>query len=175
MKLPRRKFLQLTAGAATAPAFPRFAWALDYPGRPVRLVVAFFAGSLSDILARTIADGLSKQLGQQIIVDDQPGAGGNLATDMVVRATPDGYTLLEATSANVWNAALYDKLGFDFIRDIAHRRRRRSKSSTSSTQRYAIYSALMPADLKRLPHFSLSTTINLPNSAGVIGAGTLPS
>ena len=100
-------------------AFPRFASALDYPTRPVRFVVAFFAGSLSDILARTIADGLSKQLSQQIIVDDQPGAGGNLATYMVVRAPPDGYTLLEATSANVWNAALYDKLSFDFIRDIA--------------------------------------------------------
>jgi tripartite-type tricarboxylate transporter receptor subunit TctC len=119
MKLYRRKFLHLAAGAAAIVAFPRFASALDYPTRPVRFVVAFFAGSLSDILARTIADGLSKQLNQQIVVDDQPGAGGNLATDMVVRAVPDGYTLLEATSANVWNAALYDNLRFDFIRDIA--------------------------------------------------------
>lgn len=85
----------------------------------MHFVVAFFAGSLSDILARAIAEALSKQLGQQIIVDDQPGAGGNLATAMVVRASPDGYTLLEATSANVWNATLYDNLSFDFIRDIA--------------------------------------------------------
>jgi tripartite-type tricarboxylate transporter receptor subunit TctC len=97
----------------------RFVLASDYPSRPVHFVVAFFAGSLSDILARAIAEALSKQLGQQIIVDDQPGAGGNLATAMVVRASPDGYTLLEATSANVWNATLYDNLGFDFIRDIA--------------------------------------------------------
>ena len=85
----------------------------------MRFVVAFFAGSLSDILARSIAPSLSKRLGQEVVVDDQPGAGGNLATNIVVRASPDGYTLLEATSANVWNAALYDTLNFDFIRDIA--------------------------------------------------------
>jgi tripartite-type tricarboxylate transporter receptor subunit TctC len=119
MKLDRRKFLHLSAVAAAVLAFPRFASALDYPTRPVRFVVAFFAGGLSDILARTIAEALSKQLGQQVIVDDQPGAGGNLATAMVVRALPDGYTLLEATSANAWNATLYDNLSFDFIRDIA--------------------------------------------------------
>jgi tripartite-type tricarboxylate transporter receptor subunit TctC len=119
MTLPRRKFLHLAAGAAAVSAFPRFATALDYPNRPVRFVVEFFAGSLSDIIARTIAEGLSKQLGQQVIVDDQPGAGGNLATSLVVRASPDGYTLLEATSSNVWNAILYEKLSFDFVHDIA--------------------------------------------------------
>jgi tripartite-type tricarboxylate transporter receptor subunit TctC len=85
----------------------------------VRLVVGFFAGGLSDILARVMAQALSKRLGQQVVVDDQPGAGSNLATDMVVRATPDGYTLLEVTSGNVWNVSLYDNLSFDFIRDIA--------------------------------------------------------
>jgi tripartite-type tricarboxylate transporter receptor subunit TctC len=114
MKLPRRKFLHLAVGAATVTAFPRFSTALDYPNRPVRVVVEFFAGSLSDIIARTIAEGLSKQLGQQVIVDDQPGAGGNLAT-----SPPDGYTLLEATSSNVWNTILYEKLSFDFVHDIA--------------------------------------------------------
>jgi tripartite-type tricarboxylate transporter receptor subunit TctC len=119
MKLPRRKFLRLAVGGATVTAFPRFATALDYPNRPVRFVVEFFAGSLSDIIARTIAEGLSKQLGQQVIVDDQPGAGGNLATSLVVRAAPDGYTLLEATSPNVWNETLYDNLSFDFVHDIA--------------------------------------------------------
>jgi tripartite-type tricarboxylate transporter receptor subunit TctC len=167
MKLPRRKFLQLTAGAATAPAFPRFAWALDYPGRPVRLVVAFFAGSLSDILARTIADGLSKQLGQQIIVDDQPGAGGNLATDMVVRATPDGYTLLEATSANVWNAALYDKLGFDFIRDIA------AVASISRTPGVMAVAPSFPA--KTVPEFMTYAKEN-PGKINMAsgGIGSLP-
>jgi tripartite-type tricarboxylate transporter receptor subunit TctC len=111
--------LYLAGSVAAVPSFLRFVLASDYPSRPVHFVVAFFAGSLSDILARAIAEALSKQLGQQIIVDDQPGAGGNLATAMVVRASPDGYTLLEATSANVWNATLYDNLSFDFIRDIA--------------------------------------------------------
>jgi len=119
MEIPRRPFLHLAGGAAAAFAFSNLAAALDYPKRPVRFVVAFFAGSLSDILARSIAPSLSKHLGQEVIVDDQPGAGGNLATNIVVRASPDGYTLLEATSANVWNAALYDTLNFDFIRDIA--------------------------------------------------------
>jgi tripartite-type tricarboxylate transporter receptor subunit TctC len=119
MKLPRRSFLHLAAGAATLPTLSRTASALDYPTRPVHLIVGFFAGSLSDILARSIAQWLSGRLGQQVIVDDQPGAGANLATDMVVRARPDGYTLLETTSANAWNATLYDKLSFDFIRDIA--------------------------------------------------------
>ena len=85
MKLRRRKLLHLGAGAAAALGFPRFAWALDYPTRPIHLVLPFFAGGLADILARTIAEGLSKRLGQQIIVDDQQGAGGNLATAMVVR------------------------------------------------------------------------------------------
>lgn len=119
MKLPRRKFLQLSAGATALPALSRIAKAQVYPSRPVRFIAPFFAGSLSDILARPIAQWLSKRLGQQVIVDDQPGAGGNLATDIVVRAPPDGYTLLEVTSANAWNATLYDKLTFDFIRDIA--------------------------------------------------------
>jgi tripartite-type tricarboxylate transporter receptor subunit TctC len=118
MKLLRRKFLHLAVGAATVTAFPRFATALDYLNRPVRFVVEFVAGCLSDIIARTIAEVLSKQLGQQVIVDDQAGAGGNLATSLVVRGPPDGYTLLEATSSNVWNAILSEKLSFDFVHDI---------------------------------------------------------
>jgi tripartite-type tricarboxylate transporter receptor subunit TctC len=119
MKLPRRQFLHLAAGAAALSVRSRRAAALDYPTRPVHFIVGFFAGSLSDILARPIAQWLSKRLGQQVIVDDQPGAGANIATEMVVRAPPDGYTLLEATSTNAWNATLYDKLSFVFIRDIA--------------------------------------------------------
>jgi tripartite-type tricarboxylate transporter receptor subunit TctC len=119
MRLARRELLVIATSTAAAAVYPLLASALDYPSRPVRLIVGFFAGSLSDILARTIAENLSRRLGQQIIVDDQPGAGSNLATDLVVRASPDGYTLLVIGSANVWNAALYDKLSFDFIRDIA--------------------------------------------------------
>jgi tripartite-type tricarboxylate transporter receptor subunit TctC len=119
MKLPRRNFLYSAVSAAAVSAVSRVALALDYPTRPVRLVVGFFAGGLSDILARVMAQALSKRLGQQVVVDDQPGAGSNMATDMVVRATPDGYTLLEVTSGNVWNVSLYDNLSFDFIRDIA--------------------------------------------------------
>jgi tripartite-type tricarboxylate transporter receptor subunit TctC len=119
MKFPRRKFLRMVAGAAMLPVTTRFASAIDYPTRPVHLIVQYFAGSLSDIVARLMAQWLSKRLGQQVIVDDQPGAGGNIATEMVVGARPDGYTLLNVVSANVWNATLYENLSFNFIRDIA--------------------------------------------------------
>jgi len=119
MKLPRRKFLQLAAGAAVLPAMSNMASALDYPTRPVRFVVGFPAGSATDIVARLIAQSLSGQLGQQFIVDDRPGAGSNLAAEVVVRAEPDGYTLLQVASPNAINATLYDNLSFNFIRDIA--------------------------------------------------------
>jgi tripartite-type tricarboxylate transporter receptor subunit TctC len=120
MKFGRRQFLRRAGGAAVLVLGPRIARALDYPTRPVRLVVEFFPGSLGDIIARMVAPGLSNRLGQQLVVENQPGAGGNLATAMVARAPPDGYTLLEVTSANAWNATLKDNdLNFDFIRDIA--------------------------------------------------------
>jgi tripartite-type tricarboxylate transporter receptor subunit TctC len=119
MKLPRRHFLHLAAGAAALPAASRMACALDYPSRPVRFVVGFPAGSATDIVARLVAQALSEQFGQQFIVDDRPGAGSNLAADVVVRADPDGYTLLQVASPNAINATLYDNLGFNFIRDIA--------------------------------------------------------
>ena len=119
MKLGRRTFLHLPAGAVAWAAAPRIAWALDYPTRPVRLIVEFFPGSLTDITARLIARWLSTRLGQQVVVENQSGAGGNVATGLVARAPPDGYTLLEATSANAWNATLYQNLNFDFIHDIA--------------------------------------------------------
>ena len=118
MKLPhRRQFLHLVEGAAALPAISRVAWAQVYPSRPVRLIVGFPAGGLTDILARLLGPWLSERLGQQFIVEDQPGAGTNLATDAVVRALPDGYTFLMATSTNAINATLYDKLKFNFIRD----------------------------------------------------------
>ncbi len=117
MKLPRRTFLHLAAGAAALPAFSPSASARDYPTRPVRLVVGFFAGGLTDILARVLSQPLSGRLGQQFVVEDQPGAGTNLATEAVVKAAPDGYTLLMATSSNAINATLYANLHFDFVRD----------------------------------------------------------
>ena len=117
MKLPRRHFLHLAAGAAALPAMPRIALAETYPSRPVHLIVGFPAGGLTDILARLLSPWLSERLGQQFIVEDQPGAGTNIATETVVRALPDGYTFLMATSTNAINATLYDNLKFNFIRD----------------------------------------------------------
>jgi len=119
MKLPRRNFLHLAAGAAALPAVSRIAMAQTYPSRPVRLIVTTAAGGSPDIIARLIGQWLSERLGQPIIVDNRPGAGTNIGTEMGVRAPPDGYTLLMALSANAINATLYDKLPFNFIRDTA--------------------------------------------------------
>jgi tripartite-type tricarboxylate transporter receptor subunit TctC len=119
MKFPRRQFLHLAAGAGALPALPRLAWALDYPTRPVHLLVGFAAGGPLDTSARLIGQWLSERLGQPFVIENRPGAGSNLATEIVTRAPPDGYTLLEASAANAWNAALYDNLSFNFIRDIA--------------------------------------------------------
>ena len=119
MKLPRRYILQLGGAIAAAAALPRSASALDYPVRPVRLIVGFPAGGPSDILARLIARWLTERLGQPFVVENQPGAASNIATATVVRALPDGYTLLLVGPANAINASLYDKLEFDFMRDIA--------------------------------------------------------
>jgi tripartite-type tricarboxylate transporter receptor subunit TctC len=119
MKLPRRKFLQLTAGATALPAVPRLARALDYPSRPVRLIVGYAAAGPTDITGRLVGQWLSQRLGQQFVVENRPGAGSNVGTELVVRASPDGYTLLLANTANAVNATLYDKLNFNFVRDIA--------------------------------------------------------
>jgi tripartite-type tricarboxylate transporter receptor subunit TctC len=120
VKLPhRRQFLHLASGAVALPALSRIASAQTYPTRPVRLVVGFAAGQAIDILARLIAQSLSERFGQQFVVENRPGGGGNIATEAVVRAPPDGYTLLAVGSNNMINATLYEKLNFDFIRDIA--------------------------------------------------------
>ena len=119
MKLPRRRFLHLAAGAAALPAASRFAWAQAYPARPVRLIIGYPPGSGPDINARLIGQWLSERLGQPFVIDNRPGAGSNIGTEAVVRAPADGYTLLIAASANASNATLYDKLDFNFIRDIA--------------------------------------------------------
>src|SRR5438094_5064665 len=119
MKLSRRKFLHLAAGAAALAAVTSIARAQTYPTRPVRIIVGFPPGGVSDLYARLVAQSLSERLGQQFIVENRPGAGGNLATEAVVRATPDGYALLLTASNDAWNASLYDNLNFNFIRDIA--------------------------------------------------------
>ena len=119
MKLPRRQVLHLAAGAAALPAVSRLAWAQAYPTRPVRLIVPFGPAGASDITARLIGQWLSERLGQQFVIENRPGAGGTIGTEAVVRAAPDGYTLLYVTTANAVSATLYDKLSFNFIRDIA--------------------------------------------------------
>jgi tripartite-type tricarboxylate transporter receptor subunit TctC len=119
MKFPRRRFLHLAAGAVALPAISRIARAQSYPTRPVHLLVGYAAGGVNDIIARLTGQMLSERLGQPFIIEDRPGAGSNLATEVVVRAAGDGYTLLEASASNAFNASLYEKLNFDFIRDIA--------------------------------------------------------
>jgi len=118
MKLPRRNFLHLTAGAAALPAVSRIARAQTYPTRPVRLIEGFGAGSAPDIVARLIGQSLSERLGQSFVVENHAGASSNIAAEAVVRASPDGYTLLLITTANAVNATMF-KLNFNFIRDIA--------------------------------------------------------
>jgi tripartite-type tricarboxylate transporter receptor subunit TctC len=119
MKLPRRKFLHLAAGAAVLLAISRIAWAQAYPTRPVRVIVGFTPGSAPDIVARLMGQWLSERLGQQFIVENRAGAGGNIGAELVVRAPADGYTLLLVGAPNAINTTLYDKLSFNFLRDIA--------------------------------------------------------
>src|SRR5262249_28053955 len=118
MKLPRRKFLHLAAGAAVLPAVSRLARAQAYPTRPVRIIVPFGTAGVTDLVARLIGQWLSERLGQQFVIENRPGAGGNIGTEAVVRAPADGYTLVLVSAPNAINATLYDKLSFDLIRDI---------------------------------------------------------
>src|SRR5215471_12174184 len=119
MNLLRRRFLHLAAGAAALPALSRFAWAQAYPSRPVRLIVPVAPAGGSDITARLMGQWLSERLGQQFVIDNRPGANNIIGTEAVVRAPADGYTLLLVGTAQAINATLYDKLNFNFIRDIA--------------------------------------------------------
>jgi tripartite-type tricarboxylate transporter receptor subunit TctC len=118
MKLARRDFLHLGVGAAALSAISKVTWARDYPTRPVRIIVGYPAGIGPDIVGRLISQALSKRLGQQFVIENRPGAGGNIGTEIVVRAPPDGYTLLWVVTANAINDGLYDNLNFNFIRDI---------------------------------------------------------
>jgi tripartite-type tricarboxylate transporter receptor subunit TctC len=119
MKLPRRAFLHLAASAMALPAVSRFAWARTYPSRAVRIIVGFAPGSSADIISRLLGQSLSERLGQQFIIDNRPGVGGNIATETVVKADPDGYTLLMVGPSSTINTTLYEKLNFNFLRDIA--------------------------------------------------------
>ena len=119
MKLPRRNFLHLAAGAAALPVLSRIARAQSYPSRPINLVITFPAGGAPDIIGRLTGQWLSERLGQPFVIENRPGFGGNIATEYVVRASPDGYTILMPVSTNAMNATLYPNLKFNFMRDIA--------------------------------------------------------
>src|SRR5262245_60449843 len=119
MKLPRRQFLHLAVGAAALPFAPHVARAQAYPSRPVRIIVGFAPGGATDIMARLIGQWLSARFSQQFVIENRPGGATNIATESVVKAPPDGYTLLLVTAANAINATLYEKLSFNFIRDVA--------------------------------------------------------
>ncbi len=120
MTLPRRNFLHLAAGAVTLPLFPRLASAQAYPSRPVRMIVGFPAGNAPDIVARLMGQLLSDQLGQPIVIENRPGAASNIGMEAAVRAPPDGYTMMITVLTNVFNAALYTNLNFNFLSDVTH-------------------------------------------------------
>ena len=139
MELPRRRILQLALGAAVLPARPHVAAAQSYPSRSVLLLVGYAPGGVNDIVARLTGQMVSERLGQQFIIENRPGAGSNIATEAVVRASPDGYTLLEASTSNAWNTTLYQNLKFDFIRDIA------PVASTVKTYNVLVVNSSFPA------------------------------
>jgi tripartite-type tricarboxylate transporter receptor subunit TctC len=162
MKLPRRKFLHLAAATAALPAMSRIACALDYPSRPVRFVVGFPAASATDIVARLVAQSLSERIGQQFIVDNRPGAGSNIAAEAVVKADPDGYTLLQVASPNAINATLYSNLSFNFIRDIA---------PVAGVMRYPYVMVITPSvPAKTIPEFIAYAKAN-PGKINMASAG----
>jgi tripartite-type tricarboxylate transporter receptor subunit TctC len=163
MKIPRRRFLRFAASATALSAVWRTARAQTYPSRPVRLIDGFFAGGLTDILARLLGQWLSERLGQPFIVENQPGAGTNLAAEAVVQAPPDGYTLLMATSTNAINATLYDKLTFNFIHDTT------PVASIARTPLVMVVNPSVPA--KTLPAFITYARAN-PGKINMATAGS---
>ena len=163
MKLPRRSFLYLVAGTAALPALSYVARAQAYPSRPVRIVVGFAPGGPTDVFARVAARWLSDHLSQQFVVENRPGAGSNIATEMVVNASPDGYTLLLTAPANTINATLYDKLSFNFIRDIE------PVASIVRTTYVIVVNPAIPA--KTVPEFISYAKAN-PGSINMASAGS---
>jgi tripartite-type tricarboxylate transporter receptor subunit TctC len=165
MKLPRRNFLHLAVGAAAVPAVSRIARAQTYPARPVRIIVVQAGGSTSDIFARLIGQWLSERLGQPFVIENRPGAGGNIAAAAVVNAAPDGYTLLFAASANAIATSLYDNLSFNFIRDIS------PVAGTNSNPYVMVVNPLFPA--KTVPEFIAYAKANPGKiNMGSSGVGT---
>jgi tripartite-type tricarboxylate transporter receptor subunit TctC len=163
MKLPRRNFLHLAAGAAALPAVSRIARAQAYPSRPVRIIVPFAPAGSTDIVARLIGQWLSERLGQQFVVENRPGAGTNIGTEAVVTAPADGYTLLLAGPANVISMALYDKLNFNFTRDIA---------PIASIMRFPFVMEVHPSvPAKTVPEFMAYAKAN-PGKLNMASAGT---
>jgi tripartite-type tricarboxylate transporter receptor subunit TctC len=163
MKLPRRNFLHLAAGAAALPAMSCFAWAQAYPTRPVRLLVGFSAGGNADTIARPMGQWLSERLGQPFVIENRPGAGTNIATEAVVRAPADGYTLLMVGPTQAINATLYEKLNFNFIRDIA------LVAGIISTANALIVNPSVPA--KTVPDFIAYAKAN-PRKVNMASGGT---
>jgi tripartite-type tricarboxylate transporter receptor subunit TctC len=163
MKLSRHRFLHLAVGAAALPAVSRMAWAQTYPTRPVRIIVGYAAGGGVDIVARLMGRWLSERLGQQFVIENRPGAGTNIGTETVVRAPPDGYTLLLVSGANAINATLYEKLNFDFIRDIA---------PVGSTIRGPLVMVVNPSlPVKTVPEFIAYAKAN-PGKVNMASGGT---
>ena len=161
--ISRRRFLQLTASAPAFPALFRVARAETFPSRPVHLLVGYAAGGVNDIVARLTGQMISERLGQQFIIENRAGAGSNLATEAVVRASPDGYTLLEASTSNAWNATIYQNLKFDFIRDIA------PVASTVQTYNVMVVDPSFPA--KTVPELIAYAKSN-PGKMNMGSAGT---
>ncbi|HEY2138017.1 MAG TPA: tripartite tricarboxylate transporter substrate-binding protein, partial [Xanthobacteraceae bacterium] len=163
MKLPRRRFLQFAAGAAALPAASRIARAQTYPVRPVRIIVPFPAANATDIVARLTGQALSERLGQQFIIDNRPGAGGNIGAEFVVKAPADGYTLLLVSPSTTTNASLYDNLTFNFLRDIA---------PVAGLARATYIMVLTPSfPAKTLPEFVAYAKAN-PGKINMASAGT---
>jgi tripartite-type tricarboxylate transporter receptor subunit TctC len=163
MKLPhRRHFLHLAVGTVALPAVPWIARAENYPSRPVHLLSGYAAGGIVDTIARLIGQALSQRLGQPLVIEDRPGGGSNLATELVARATPDGYTLLLSSSSNAWNATLYDNLSFNFIRDIA--------PVATITRSYNVMEVHPSVPAKTLPEFITYAKAN-PGKINMASAG----
>jgi len=163
MRLPRRNFLRLAVGSVAFPAFSRVASAQAYPSRPVHMIVGFGAGSAPDIVARLAGQWLSDRLGQPVLIENRPGAASNIATEAVVRAEPDGYTVQMTVLTNVFNTTLYTNLKFNFGSDIAH------VAGVANAPYVVVVSPMVPA--KTIPEFIAHAKAN-PGKINMASGGT---